>query len=124
MDLRILDRMRQARRREQEQRNQLYSIIEEEANPLEARVRRARQEGVDEVTVEDFEQRPPRMRQKRPVAEGRADRLRVLLEKVKREVSLLSLKNVYDKARKKIKSDPEFRDLKEARSQWQRFVSG
>ena len=110
MDLDRIQRLSEQTRRE---RGRLYAILEEEANPLDARLRRARQEGMDEVTVEDFQQRPKRLRPKRPVAEDRADRLRVLFEKVQREVSLLTLRNVYDKAKKKVRNDPEFRDLKE-----------
>ena len=110
MDLDRIQRLREQTRRE---RGRLYAILEEEANPLDARLRRARQEGMDEVTVEDFQQRPKTLRPKRPVAEDRADRLRVLFERVQREVSLLTLRNVYDKAKKKVRNDPEFRDLKE-----------
>ena len=110
MDLDRIQRLRSQTRRERER---LYAILEEEANPLDARLRRARQEGMDEVTVEDFQQRPKPLRPKRPVAEDRADRLRVLFERVQREVSLLTLRNVYDKAKKKVRNDPEFRDLKE-----------
>ena len=42
---------------------------------------------MDEVTVEDFEPRPKPLRPKRQPADNRADRLRVLFEKVQREVS-------------------------------------
>ena len=116
MDLRILDRLQESRRREAEQRRQIYARLEEEANPLQARIRRAREEGMEEVTVDDFEERPkrqPPLRRRPEPAENRADRLRVLFEKIQKEVSILTLRNVYDKAKKIVKNDPAFRDLKE-----------
>ena len=116
MDLRILDRLQASRRREAEQRRQIYAGLEQEADPLQARIRRAREEAMDEVTVEDFEERPKRpapLRRRPEPAENRADRLRVLFEKIQKEVSLLTLRNVYDKAKKIVKNDPAFRDLRE-----------
>ena len=106
--MRNLQRRRAATRLE---RDSIYAALDAEANPMPARLQRAWQEGLDEVTVDDFPREKP-LRPKRQPAEGRADRLRVLFEKVQRQVSLLTLRNVYDKARKMVKNDPDFRDIR------------
>ena len=109
-DIQQYQRAREKTRRE---RDRLYAALGEEANPLEAmeaRISRGVEEAVDAFLEESPRQRTP-FRPK-PRIEGRADRLRVLFEKVTKDVSLLTLRNIYDKARKLVKRDDEFRDLR------------
>ena len=76
---------------------------------MEARISRGMEEAVDAYLEESPRQRTFRPK---PRIEGRADRLRVLFEKVTKDVSLFTLRNIYDKARKLVKRDDEFRDLR------------
>ncbi len=87
---RIRDRTLRDRERNRQERQRLEDEL---TNPLEARVRQAMAEGMAEVTIDGFSQRQKPFRPKPPPDENRAGRLRVLFEKVQREVSFLTLRN-------------------------------
>ena len=106
----LIQRYQRLRARQRAERDQRYAALD--AETFEGRVRRAQAEGMDEVTVDDFSRAPERLRPQRQPDPGRADRLRVLFERVQREVSILTLRNVYDKARKLVKNEPAFADLR------------
>ena len=73
--MRNFQRQRAATRLEREK---TYAAIHAEAAPLEERIRRARAEGMDEVTIDDFKSQQKPFRPKRQPDENRADRLRAV----------------------------------------------
>ncbi len=77
----ILQRIRDRTLRDRVRNRQERQRIEDElANTLGARLKRAYDEGIAEVDVDDFSRHQRLLRPKRQVPDNRADRLRVLFE--------------------------------------------